>query len=163
MKRFLNPCTLITVMATLLERLEIDYKAAMKAQHQLRVDTIRLVKAAIQRAAIEKRKDTLDDQEVIQILTQQVKQRRETFEAAKQNGRQDVSAQATEELAILSAYLPKQLSEDELKPLIEEALKSVGPNQGQIMKFVMAKAAGAANGKTVSQLVGDRLKQNASA
>ncbi|MBI3088082.1 MAG: GatB/YqeY domain-containing protein [Candidatus Omnitrophica bacterium] len=146
-------------MPTLTERLETDYKTALKAQDRLRVDTLRLIKAAMQRVAIEKRKDTLEDQEIIQILGQQAKQRRETLEAAKQGGRQDVAEQATAELGLITAYLPQQLSADALKQLVEEAVKTVGANQGQIMKFVMGKAAGAADGKLVSQLVGERLKQ----
>ncbi len=150
-------------MATLTERLEADYKAAMKAQDRLRIDTIRLVKAAIQRVAIEKRKDTLEDAEVIPVLSQQVKQRRETIESAKQTGRQDVLAQATAELEMLNAYLPQPLSVDALKQLVEEAVKAVGPNQGQIMKFVMGQAAGRADGKTVSQLVSERLTQGSGA
>jgi uncharacterized protein YqeY len=146
-------------MATLTERLEADYKTALKAREQLRVDTLRLIKAAIQRAAIDKRKDTLDDAEIVPLLAQQVKQRRETLESAKQGGRQDIAAQAEHELAIINSYLPQQLPEEALKSLIEEALKASGPNQGLIMKYVMGKAAGAADGKLVSQLVAQRLKQ----
>ena len=150
-------------MATLTERLESDYKAALKAGERLRVDTLRLIKAGMQRAAIEKRKDALDDQEIIQVLIQQAKQRRETIESAKGTNRQDVSTQATQELAILNSYLPQQLSSDALKALIEEAIATVGSNQGQIMKHVMGKAAGVADGKLVSQLVGERLKKGANA
>ena len=146
-------------MATLAERIESDYKTALKARVQLRVDTLRLIKAGIQRAAIDKRKEVLEDQEIIQVLNQQVKQRRETIESAKQTNRQDVLSQATQELAILNGYLPAQLSQDAVKQLIEEAIKAVGVNQGQIMKHVMSKTAGTADGKMVSQLVNDRLKQ----
>ena len=146
-------------MPTLAERLDTDYKTALKAGERLRVDTLRLIKAGMQRAASDKRKDALDDQEIIQVLSQQTKQRRETIESAKQTNRQDVLSQATEELAILTAYLPQQLAQQALEQLIDEALKTVGPNQGQIMKHVMGKAAGTADGKLVSQLVGERLKK----
>ena len=148
-------------MATLLERLETDYKTAMKARERRRVDTLRLVKADMQRLAIEKRKDALDESEIIQVLTKQAKQRRETIEAAKQGKREDVLAPATEELAILNAYLPQPLSEDALKQLIDDAFQSVGAEakQGQIMQYVMKKAGGAADGKQVGQLVAARLKQ----
>ena len=150
-------------MATLTERIEADYKTALKAREQRRVDTLRLIKAAIQRVSIEKRKDRLDDPEVVQVLNQQAKQCRETHEAAKKGGRQDILDQASEELAILTSYLPQQLSPEALKQLVDEAVKTVGVNQGQIMKFVMQKAAGAADGKVVSQLVAERLKQAAGA
>ena len=83
-------------MATLTERLETDYKTAMKAQDRRRIDTIRLIKAAIQKVAIDKKKDVLDDAEVIQVLTQQAKQRKETLDAGKQTGRQDIVTQANE-------------------------------------------------------------------
>jgi len=145
-------------MATLIERLEADYKVALKAGERVRVDTLRLIKAGVQRVAIEKRKDVLDDQEVIQVLTQQAKQRRETIDSVKETSRQDVFTQATQELAILNSYLPQQLSQETVKQLIEEAIKTVGLNQGQIMKYVMGKAAGATDGKLVSQLVSERLK-----
>jgi uncharacterized protein YqeY len=146
-------------MATLTERLETDYKAALKAGERLRVDTLRLVKAGIQRAAIDKRKQVLDDQEIIQVLAQQAKQRRETIESAKQSSREDVLTQATAELVILTSYLPPQLSQAALEQLVEEAIRAVGSNQGQIMKYVMSKAAGAVDGKLVSQLVGERLRR----
>ncbi len=146
-------------MATLTERLEADYKTALKAGAKLRVDTIRLLKAGMQRAAIDKRKDALSDQEVLQVVAQQAKQRRETLEAAKQTNRQDVLTQATEELAILNAYLPQQLSTDALQQLVEEAVQAVGLNQGLIMKHVMGKAAGSADGKVGSQLGAERLKR----
>ena len=93
------------------------------------------------------------------MLSQQAKQRRETIDAAKQTDRQDVLNQATAELAILNAYLPQPLSEAALNGLIEEAIRSVGTNQGQIMKCVMGQAGGTADGKTVSRLVGERLKR----
>ena len=148
-------------MSTLHERLEADYKTAMKAGDRRRIETIRLIKAAIQRAAIDQRKDALDDQDVIPLLANQAKQRRETLESAKKAGRQDIATQSTEELAIVESYLPQQLSPEAVKRLIEEAIQTVGSNQGQIMKHVMGKAAGAVDGKLASQLVADRLKQAA--
>ena len=148
-------------MATLTERIEADYKAALKGGQRRRVDTLRLVKAAMQRVASEKRKEVLEDQEVLQVIAQQVKQRRETIEAAKQGRRDDVLAQATEELAVLNGYLPQPLSPEALAQLIEEAITAVGPKQGPIMKYVMGKASGAAEGNTVSRLVAERLKPKA--
>ena len=146
-------------MPTLIERIETDYKVALKAGERLRVDTIRLVKAGIQRMAIEKRKETLEDADVLQVLSEQAKQRRETMESAKQTNRQDVLTLSTQELAILSTYLPPPLAQEAIQKLIEEAVGAVGLNQGQIMKYVMGKATGAADGKAVSQLVSARLKK----
>ena len=148
-------------MATLTERLEADYQTAMKARDRLRVDTLRLIKAGIQRAAIERRQPQLDDQGVTQVIAQQAKQRRETIESAKGAGRQDVLTQAEAELAILNAYLPPPLSEEALRKLVDEAVVAAGPAQGPIMKYVMSKAAGAAEGKVVSRLVAERLSKPA--
>ncbi len=145
-------------MPTLQERIESDYKEALRAGQRLRVDTLRLIKAAVQRIAMDKRKDNLDDSEIQQVLSHQAKQRRETIESVKDSGRQDIIDQSTQELALIEAYLPKQLPDDALIRFIDEAIQSVGKNQGQIMKFVMGKAAGAADGKRVSQLVATRLK-----
>ena len=147
-------------MPTLLERLDDDYKTAMKAGDRVRIDTLRLIKASIQRAAIDKRKDRLDDPEIIQVLSQQAKQRRETIESAKQSNRQDILTQTEQELALLNSYLPQQLSEETLRQLIDEAIASVGRTQGPIMKHVMAKASGAADGKVVSRLVAERLAKS---
>ena len=146
-------------MPILTERIEADYKTALKAGERRRVDTLRLLKAGMERLASEKRLPALGEADVIQVISQQAKQRRETIEAAKAGGRQDILNQATEELAILTAYLPQPLSEEALKRLIDEAVQAVGPQQGQIMKYVMGKAAGAADGKVVSQLVAQRLSQ----
>ena len=146
-------------MPTLTERVEADYKTALKAGDRLKVDSLRLLKAGIQRVAIEKRKPVLDDAEILQVISQQAKQRRETIESATQAGRQDILNQSTTELKILQAYLPQPLSPEGLQHLIDEAVSAVGPNQGPVMKYVMTKAAGAADGKLVSQLVAERLKK----
>jgi len=148
-------------MATLTERLESDYHVAMKAGQRLRIDTLRLIKAGIQRLAIEKQKQSLEDPEIIQVLQREAKQRRETLEAAKQSNRQDILAQTTEELAIVNSYLPQPLSEDAIRRLIDEAINTVGLQQGPIMKHVMSKTSGTIDGKIVSQLVAERLKQGA--
>ena len=146
-------------MPMLMERIEADYKTALKAGERLRVETLRLIKAGIQRVAIEKRQAALEDHEVIQVVMQQAKQRRETIDSAKQHGRDDVLTQATQELAMLNAYLPQPLADEEVARLIDEAIGAVGRQQGPIMKYVMGKAPGAVDGKLVSRLVGERLKR----
>ena len=145
-------------MPTLSERIEADYKVAMKAQERLKIDTLRLLKAAAQKSAMDKRKPALDDAEMLTVLSQQTKQRQETLDIAQKSGRSDMVEQSKAEMAIIAAYMPKPLSHDELRALVDEAIGVVGPNQGLIMKHVMGKASGAADGKVVSQLVGERLK-----
>ena len=144
-------------MSTLRERIEAEYKTAFKSGERLKVDVLRLIKSDLQRVEIDKRA-AAEDQDVIHIISKQTKQRQETIEAARKGGRAEVVAQTEQELAILKAYLPKALSTEELAALIDEAVQAVGTNQGLIMKHVMGKAAGAADGKLVSQLVGARLK-----
>lgn len=144
---------------SLWDRIGTEYLAAYKAGDRVRVDTLRLVKAALEKVSIEKRKDRLDDAEILQVLTQQAKQRRETLEAVKASGRNDIIAQTNQELAILTAYLPQQMSDEALGRLIEEAFQTAGQNQGQVMKYVMGKAGGAVDGKRVSQLVAQRLSK----
>ena len=146
-------------MSTLKERIEADYKTAFKSGERLKVDVLRLIKADLQRVEIDKR-TALADQDVIQVVSKQTKQRQETIDAAKKGGRADVAAQTEQELAILKTYLPAAMSTEQLTALIDEAVKTVGTNQGLVMKHVMGKAAGAADGKIVSQLVGARLKQS---
>ncbi|HEX9781038.1 MAG TPA: GatB/YqeY domain-containing protein, partial [bacterium] len=94
----------------LIERIESDYKTSLKSGQRTRVDALRLMKAGIQHAAIDKRGE-MEDADVIRVLASQAKQRRETIESAKQTNREDVLAQATEELAILNGYLPEPPSE----------------------------------------------------
>ena len=145
-------------MNTLKERIEADYKTAFKAGERLKVDVLRLIKSDLQRVEIDKRAE-LVDQDVIQVVSKQTKQRQETIDAARKGNRADVVAQTEQELAILKTYLPAALSTEQLAALIDEAVKAVGTNQGLIMKHVMGKASGAADGKVVSQLVSARLKQ----
>ncbi len=142
----------------LFEQIDADYKLALKAGDRLRVDALRMIKADVQRVTIDQKTDRLDDAGIQQVLARQVKQRRETLEAAKQSNRQDILTRTTEELAILTAYLPTPLPEAELARLIDEAVAAVGSQQRQVMKYVMSKAAGAADGATVSRLVASRLK-----
>ena len=146
-------------MSTLKERIEADYKTAFKAGERLKVDVLRLIKADLQRVEIDKRA-ALADQDVVQVVSKQTKQRQETIDAARKGGRADVAAQTEQELAILKTYLPSAMSTEQLTALIDEAVNTVGTNQGLVMKHVMGKAAGAADGKIVSQLVGARLKQS---
>ena len=120
---------------------------------------IGLQEAGIQREAIERRTETLDDVAVMQVIAQQAKQRRETLESVKTANRADVTARTTAELALLSAYLPEPLSEEALRAFIEEAVSAVGMNQGPIIKYVLGKAGGACEGRRVSQLVAERLSR----
>ena len=153
-------------MAMSLEtHMEQDLIAAMKAQDTVRLSTLRLLKAALRNAAIEKRQEHLADADVLPILSRQIKQRREAIEAYRNGHRTDLAAKEEAELAILIRYEPPQLGDQELQALIEAAMAStgaVGPaDQGKVMKQVMAQTQGRADGKRISQLVAERLGRRA--
>jgi hypothetical protein len=147
---------------TLLERLAEDIKTAMKAREQLRLDVIRMAKAALMNREIEIKK-TLDEQESVRVLIGLVKQRKEAVEQFQKGGRQDLADKELKEIAILETYLPKALSPDELRRHVDEAIAETGAkspkDMGAVMKAVMARLAGqTVDGKVVSDLVRVKLQ-----
>jgi uncharacterized protein YqeY len=148
---------------TLNERITADLKEAMKAREQSRLDVIRMLKSAIQMAAIEKGGTTavLDDTEAEAVIRKQVKQRRDSIAGFEKGGRPELAAKERSELEVLQAYLPKELTPAELGAMIDETIREVGATTkgqlGSVMKALQPKLAGRADGKTVSQEVGKRL------
>lgn len=138
---------------SLMQQINEDMKTAMKAKERMRLDTLRLLRAGIQQKAIELKVKELDDAEVIQILNKQAKQRRETMEMARENNRQDMLDQSTQELAIINTYLPKPFTDEELEAIVREAIKESGDNRGAVIKSVLEKASGRADGGRVNQMV----------
>lgn len=143
------------------ERIESDLKDAMRAHDEVRLNTLRQIKTQIKNKEVELIKQ-LDDAGVIQIVSTLVKQRKESIEQFGKGGRVDLVEKETREMAILQLYMPAAMSEDELKKMIEDVLaeeNASGPkDMGKVMKAVMAKAVGRADGKLVSELVKSRLK-----
>lgn len=148
---------------TLNERIVHDLKEAMKARQQGRLDVIRMLKSAVQMAAIEKGGATavLDDAEVEVVIRKQVKQRRDSIAGFEKGGRPELAAKEQSELEVLQAYLPKELTAEQLAAMIDETIKETGATTkaqfGAVMKALQPKLAGRADGKTVSQEVGKRL------
>lgn len=146
-------------------QIDQDLKAAMKARDAVRLSTLRLLKAALRNLAIEKRQERLADADVLPMLGRQIKQRREAIEAYRQGGRADLAANEEAELAVLLQYEPPQLDDQELRTMIDGAVAAAGAagpaDQGKVMKLVMARAQGRADGKRVSQLVVERLTRRA--
>ena len=148
---------------TLNERIVHDLKEAMKAREQSRLDVIRMLKSAVQMAAIEKGGTTtvLDDAEVEAVIRKQVKQRRDSIAGFEKGGRPELAAKEQAELEVLQAYLPKGLTPEELAAMIDATIQEVGATTkaqlGAVMKALQPKLAGRADGKTVSQEVGKRL------
>ena len=141
------------------DQLTQDMKAAMKAHDQARLSVIRMARGAIRQAEIDggKRDEGLSDEESIAILSHEVKQRRESIEEFRKGGREDLVQQTQAEIEVLMKYLPAQLSEDEVKKLVAEAIAETGAaspkDMGKVMKALMPKTKGRADGKLVSSLV----------
>jgi len=138
------------------ERLMADMKQAMRDKDVLRRDVIRMVRAAIKNAQIEKQAP-LDDQEVIAVLTKEVKKRRESIEMFAKGGRDDLVAQEEAEIGVLEDYMPEMMSEQEIEAVVGAIIAEMGANGaaqfGPVMGKTMAKLRGQADGKLVNQVV----------
>jgi len=146
---------------TLLERLAQDLKAAMLARDAERLSTLRLLKSAIGYAQIEKQTDTLADADVIALVQKEAKKRRDSIEQFTAGGRPELADKERGELRVLEEFLPQPLSPAELEALVQGAIKEAGAtskkDMGAVMKLAGAKAAGRADGRTLSALVAKLL------
>ena len=145
------------------EKIFNDYKEAMKSKDTLKSAVLSFLRAEMLNAAIAKKKKDLDDGEAIAVIRKQVKARQEAIEQFKKGNRQDLVDKETRELEILKAYLPPELSEEEIKSIIEEVVAETAAqgmkDMGKVMKEVTAKVAGRAEGKLVSERVRERLSK----
>jgi uncharacterized protein YqeY len=145
---------------SLKERLDQDLKAAMREKAQLRLDTIRMLKSAIKYREIELMKP-LDDAGIHAVIASEVKRRRDAAEQYRAGNRPELADKEDAEIAILQGYLPQQLSPDELRAKVDEAVKKVGAqgmkDMGAVMKALMPEVQGRAEGKAVSDMVKARL------
>jgi uncharacterized protein len=148
------------VMPSLKERLDSDLKEAQKARDMIRANVIRMLKTTIKNREVEKIGE-LTEQELLQAINSQVKTRLEAIEGFKKGGRDESVKKEEAELAILKAYLPAQLTKEELVALIEKAVaetEAAGPrDMGKVMKALMGDVTGKADGKLVSELVKEKL------
>ena len=145
---------------TLRERLHDDTTAAMRSGDALRRDTLRMVQDAIYKTEKAKRV-TLSEDEVLGVITREVKTRRESVDAFRKGGREDLASKEEAEIAILSGYLPEQLTDDELRALVDEAVAATGAasarDLGKVMGWLSPKIRGRADGKVASGLVAQAL------
>jgi len=146
----------------LTEQIEKDVIAAMKAKDPVKVSTLRLLKSAIGNHKIQAKKEMLQDADLLGIITKQAKQRRESLESFEKAGRKDLADKERAELAILESYLPKQLTDDELKAAVQNAIAGSGAkgpaDMGKLMKILMPAVQGKADGKRVQEVVKSLLK-----
>jgi uncharacterized protein YqeY len=144
------------------DRLTEDLKLAMKARDQLRMDVIRMIKAAVMNKEMEIKKD-LDDAEMSRVMTTMIKQRRESVEQFEKGNRAELAAKERQEITILESYLPRALSSEELSTVVDAAIQETGvrslKEMGVVMKAVMARVIGQPiDGKQISDLVRAKLK-----
>jgi uncharacterized protein YqeY len=147
---------------SLYDRLSEDLKRAMKDRDQLRMDVIRMMKAALLNKELELKKD-LDDAEMSRVMTTLVKQRREAVEQYQKANRADLAGKELKEIDIIQGYLPQALSQEDIVRLVESTILETGAkgpkDMGTVMKAVMAKLTGQTiDGKQLSELVKSKLQ-----
>ena len=149
---------------SLKEQLTEDMKQAMKAKEagNHRLSVIRMVRAAIKNVEIDSKKE-LTEEGVLDIVAKEVKMRRDSMDEFKKANRQDLVEQLEQEIAILLPYLPQQLTEEEVRALVSEAVAATGATtskeMGKVMAVLMPKVKGRADGKLVNTIVREALNQ----
>lgn len=137
-----------------------DMKSAMKSQESTKLGCLRMLIAEIKKKEIDKR-SPLDESEIQKVIGTLIKQRNESVLAFEKGGRADLVEKEKEEIAVLKAYLPEQLSESEILAIVENAVAETqaktAADMGKVMKAVLAKVAGRADGKLVNDLVRKKL------
>lgn len=142
------------------KKLVEDMKAAMKGQDKIRLETIRGLRSQLKNAQIDKRRE-LNEEEMIQVLMNAAKKRKEAIEQYKAVGREDRAEIENQELKIIETYLPEQMSEEEIAQLVDETLIEVSAtsmkDMGRVMGAIMPRVKGKADGKLVQQVVKEKL------
>ena len=146
--------------STLKQRISEEMKDALRAGQKVRLGTLRMLLAAVKNREVELRRE-LDDDEVREVATREVKRRNEAIEAYEGAGRDDLVAKETEEREVLQDYAPEQLGEAEVDALVDEAIAATGATSvkelGKVMGYVMGKAKGRVDGGVIQQKVKARL------
>lgn len=146
---------------SLLDRLSQEIKQAMLARDSVRLGTLRLLKSAVGYAQIERKDENLSDAEIISIVQKEVKKRRDAAEQFAQAGRTELAENEKREITVLEEFLPRALTPEELEQLVREAIQETGATSkkqmGIVIKAAQARAAGRAEGKAISEMVGRLL------
>ena len=145
----------------LAETIERDFLTAMKAKDAEKVGVLRMLKSALSYYKIEKKKEQLEDSEVVEVLQKQAKQRRDSVEGFEKAGRTDLADKEKRELALIQTYLPKQISDEEIKAVAQKVIASCGAKSradiGRVMKDLMPQVKGKADGKRVNEILSSLL------
>lgn len=143
------------------EKILADIKAAMIAKDSVKLNTLRFLQSAIKNKEIDSRPNPITADDVMAVIKKLVKQRKESIEQFSAANRQDLVDQEAAELKIMEVYLPAQMSKEQITQLVEEVIAAVGASSvkdmGTVMKEVLARSAGAADGKTVSEVIKSKL------
>ena len=152
------------ISVALLDQLNADMKEAMKAKQKDRLSVIRMLKASLQNESIHLGVAELNEEQELTVLSREVKQRRDTLKEFRDADREDLAEKIEQELVYLNAYLPAQLTEEEIKQLISETAKMINAinpsDMGKLMGAIVPKTKGRADGALVSTLVKAYLNQN---
>src|SRR5712691_8897288 len=144
-------------MNELMQRLQADYREALKAREERKVGTLRLLFARAKNAAIEQRIDEVDETTLLSLLKKEVKQREDSITQFDAGGRADLVANETAERDILRAYLPAELSDEEIRAVIRRVIAETGAQGkagiGKVMRPIMAELKGRAEGGRINRLV----------
>lgn len=146
------------------DQIQEDLKQAMLAHEEEKLSTIRMLKSALQYFEIQKGGAGYEasDDDVIEVVGREIKKRRESIEMFEKGGRQELADKENKELQQLQAYLPQQLSDDEIKKLVDEAITNTGASQitdmGKVMGYLAPQTKGKADGQKVSSLVKEKLQ-----
>lgn len=146
------------------EQIGEDIKSAMKAKDKIRLETVRGIKKAILEKEVSLRpkgQDSLTEEQEIELLAQQAKQRRDSIAQYLEAGREDLAEKEQQELAIIETYLPKQLDDEELEQILTEIIADVGATTpkdlGKVMGKAMKELKGKADGKKIQEIVKSKL------
>lgn len=147
-------------IVNLKEKINSEMISAAKARDKMRLSAIRMIKAALHNKEIDLKRE-LNDEELLQVLSSIVKQRKDSIEQFGKAGRVDLVEKEEEDLKVVQGFMPEQLSEEEIETEIEKAIEEVGAvsikEMGKVMKVVMSKLTGRADGKIVSEKVKAKL------
>ncbi len=142
------------------EQLLEDFKNAMKEKDELKKNTIMMIRSAILQIEKDTQKE-VSENEILEIISKELKKRKETLADIEKSGRDDLISKVNDEIAIIKAYLPKELSKEEIEKIVEEAVAEVGAtsikDMGKVMQAAKAKTAGRADNKVLSDLVRAKL------
>ncbi|CAH0140722.1 hypothetical protein SRABI96_00470 [Peribacillus sp. Bi96] len=145
---------------SLLERLNNDMKQAMKNKEKDKLSVIRMLKASIQNEALKQRQDLTDDEELT-VLSRELKQRKDSLQEFENAGRSDLVDKVRTELVYVEAYMPEQLSEEEISNIVKQTMEEVNAtskaDMGRVMGALMPKVKGKADGSLVNKLVQQHL------